>query len=53
VPTEVVYAPGLVVKEAVGAAVSTVIIRVEVRKLFAALLTTKLFEESLIAPEMS
>jgi hypothetical protein len=43
VPTEVVYAPGLVVKDAVGATVSTVMVRVD------GVAIAKLFDASLIA----
>jgi hypothetical protein len=47
VPTEVVYAPGLVVKDAVGATVSTVIVRVD------GVATAKLFDASRIAFALS
>jgi hypothetical protein len=47
VPTEVVYAPGLVVKLAVGAVVSIVMTRVEATP------RAKLFDASLIADEFS
>jgi hypothetical protein len=53
VPTEVVNAPGFVVKDAVGATVSTVIVRVEVKKLLPALLTMKLLEVSRMTPEFN
>ena len=46
-PTAVVYAPGLVVNEAVGAVVSTVIVRVDATP------SAKLFAASLIAEELS
>ena len=51
--TEVTYAPGLVVKDAVGATVSTVMIRVDARKLFSALPTMKLFDASRMTPEFN
>ena len=46
-PADVVYAPGLVVKDAVGAVVSTMIVRVDVAA------SAKLFAASLIADALS